>query len=162
MIEGISANDTIFGQATGPTQDLDKSAFMELLVAQMRNQDPMEPTSNDQFIAQLAQFSSLEEMQAVNENIVGLAVLQQSNALMSQLTDSSALIGMTVEYQDPVSGEPAVGQVASVKIEEGIAVLRIEGQDVPLASVSAVLGSEPPAGDGGDGEGDGTNEGDGE
>lgn len=159
MIEGISANDPIFGQATGPTQDLDKSAFMELLVAQMRNQDPMEPTSNDQFIAQLAQFSSLEEMQAVNENIVGLAVLQQSNALMSQLTDSSALIGMTVEYQDPVDGELAVGQVASVKIEDGIAVLRIDGQDVPLASVSAVLGSEPPTGDG---DGDGTSEGDGE
>lgn len=156
MIDGISANDPIYGQAAAQSQDLDKGAFMELLVAQMRNQDPMEPTSNDQFIAQLAQFSSLEEMQGVNENLVGLAVLQQSNALMSQLTDSSALIGMTVEYEDPLTGEVAVGQVASVKLEDGIAVLRIEGQDVPLASITAVLGTEP-----GDGS-DGSNEGDGE
>ncbi len=162
MIDGISANDPIFGQTAGPTQDLDKDAFMKLLVAQMRNQNPMEPTSNDQFIAQLAQFSSLEQMQVVNENLVGLAVLQQSNALMSQLTDSSVLIGMTVEYEDPASGEVVSGQVFSVKIEEGIAVLRIDGQDVPLASITAVLGTEPLDGGEGDGGDDTTDEGDGE
>ena len=162
MIGGISANDPIFGQTAGPTQELDKGAFMKLLVAQMRNQDPREPTSNDQFIAQLAQFSSLEQMQVVNENLVGLAVLQQSNALMSQLTDSSVLIGMTVEYEDPTSGQPVVGQVTSVKIEEGIAILRIDGQDVPLASITGVLGTEPPDGGEGDGGGGTTNDGDGE
>ena len=47
---------------------------------------------------------SLEEMQQLNENIVGLAVLQQSNALLSQLTSSSALIGQGVKYVDPDSG----------------------------------------------------------
>lgn len=143
MIEGISAADPVYGEPIDggrPTQDLGKDAFLQLLVSQMRNQNPLEPTSNDQFIAQLAQFSSLEEMQTVNENLVGLAVLQQSNALMAQLTDSSVLIGKHVQYDDPTSGESRVGSVGSVRLEEGMAILRIDGQDVPLANVTEVTG----------------------
>lgn len=143
MIDGISANDPVFGQAqAGGPQDLDKDAFMQLLIAQMKNQSPLDPTSNDEFIAQLAQFSSLEQMQVVNENLVGLAVLQQSNALMAQLTDSSALIGKSVRYDDPQSGESKEGTVASVKLEEGLAILRIDGQDIPLANVTEVTGEQ--------------------
>lgn len=144
MINGINASDPLsIGEPTGPSQELGQDAFLQLLISQMRNQDPLEPTSNDQFIAQLAQFSSLEEMEEVNENLLGLAVLQQSNALMSQLTDSSALIGRSVAYTHPVSGADAVGTVTSVKIEDGIAVLRIEGEDVPLVNVTEVTGDEP-------------------
>lgn len=150
MIEGISANDPVYGQAeaNGP-QDLDKDAFLQLLIAQMKNQSPLDPTNNEEFIAQLAQFSSLEQMQVVNENLVGLAVLQQSNALMSQLTDSSALIGKAVRYDDPETGESKEGTVASVKLEEGLAILRIDGQDVPLANVTEVTG-EPTVDEGSD------------
>ncbi|MFT4541478.1 MAG: flagellar basal-body rod modification protein FlgD [Planctomycetota bacterium] len=142
MIEGITNVEPGFGtQAPLAEQDLDKGAFMSLLVAQMRNQDPMKPTANDQFIAQLAQFSSLEEMEAVNKNLVGLAVLQQSNALMEQLTSSSALIGKTVEFVDPTSGEETSGQVDSVKLSDGIALLNINGRDVPLVNVTGVTGA---------------------
>jgi flagellar basal-body rod modification protein FlgD len=146
MIEGISSNDPVFGAQGRGTQDLDKGAFMELLVAQMRNQDPMAPTDNQQFIAQLAQFSSLEEMQGVNENLVALAFLQEGNAVLTQLTNSSALIGKNVSYTDPKSGEPAQGVVDSVKLADGVVLLHIAGQDVPLPAVTEVTGS------GGDGE----------
>ena len=125
-----------------PGGDLGKDAFMTLLVNQMRNQDPLAPTSNEDFIAQLAQFSSLEQMQELNDNILGLAVLQQSNALMSQLTDSSALIGREVQYFDPSTGEERTGLVDSVKIEEGIAILNLDGQDVPLVNVTEITGGE--------------------
>jgi len=143
MIQGISAGDSFPGsnQVTG-SNDLGKDAFMSLLVEQMKNQDPMAPTSNDEFIAQLAQFSSLEEMQVVNENLVALALLQQDNALMAQLTDSSALIGKSVTYLDPQSGEPTTGSVDSVRLQDGLALLRIDGNDVPLQNVTEVLGED--------------------
>ena len=137
-ITGISANDPIYG--TQPTADakLGRNAFMELLVSQLKNQDPLAPTSNDQMLAQLAQFSSLEQLEELNDNLVGLAVLQQSNALMDQLTSSSALIGQHVKYTDPDSGDEAWGNVSSVKITDGLAVLNIGGKDVPLVNVLEV------------------------
>jgi flagellar basal-body rod modification protein FlgD len=143
-ITGISATDpypTSTSTST-PAQpgELGKDAFMRLLVNQMRNQDPLSPTDSQAFVAQLAQFSSLEQMQSLNDNIVGLAVLQQNNALMAQLTQSSSLIGQEVRYTDPTSGDSVTGTVSTVKIKDGLAVLSIGGSDVPLASVSEVLG----------------------
>ncbi|MEZ5974630.1 MAG: flagellar hook capping FlgD N-terminal domain-containing protein [Planctomycetota bacterium] len=127
-------------QSTGGTA-LDRDAFMQLLIAQMRNQDPTEPTSNEQFIAQLAQFSSLEEMQGVNENLVALAALQQGNALMAQLTDASALIGNNVIYSNEL-GQEVQGLVESVRFEGGTVMLSVDGTSVPLSAVGAVTG--PP------------------
>ena len=140
-VSGIGTESPATLASALPDSALGKEAFLELLVTQLKNQDPLNPTSNEDMIAQLAQFSSLEEMQNLNENILGLAVLQQSNALLAQLTDSSALIGKSVAYIDPETGEQSSGVVDSVKIsEDGIAVLNIDGLDVPLANVLEVQG----------------------
>jgi flagellar basal-body rod modification protein FlgD len=147
-ISGISANTTATTSVgDAPEQTLGKDAFMKLLVSQLQNQDPTNPQSNEDFIAQLAQFSSLEQMTQLNDAFLGLAVLQQSNALMSQLTDSSALIGQTVQYTDQNTGAVSSGTVDSVKIEEGLAVLNIDGLDVPLFSVTEILGGDELAGE---------------
>ena len=149
MIEGISAGDSGLAGLDGSndSQALGRDAFMQLLVSQLQNQDPLAPTGHDEFVAQLAQFSSLDEMRGVNENLVALALLQQNNALLSQLTDGSALIGKTVTYVDPDSGESASGEVDSVRLEEGVAQLRIGERDIPLANVTEITG------DGGDDDG---------
>ena len=136
-IQGVSNNNTSYADAVGGSE-MGKEAFMELLVQQLKNQDPMSPMDNDKFIAQLTQLSELEGIQNLNENMVGLAMLQQGNALMSQLTQSSALIGKDVTYFSPETGEEQTGSVDSVKIEEGVAVLNIDGFDVPLGSVMEI------------------------
>ncbi|MFM7296505.1 MAG: flagellar hook assembly protein FlgD, partial [Planctomycetota bacterium] len=118
-------------------------AFMSLLVTQMKNQDPMEPTKNEEMLAQLAQFQSLEEMSDLNDNIVGLAVLQQSNAVLEQLTSSSALIGKDVRYVDPETEVETWGKVDAVRIDDGIAQLQIGGKNVPLGNVLEI--GAPPA-----------------
>ena len=69
---------------------LDKDAFLQLLVAQMKYQDPLEPTSNTEYISQLATFSELEEMQ----NLTSGMTLQRASGLVGQyvfmkVTDSS-------------------------------------------------------------------------
>jgi len=153
-ISGIASG--AFGLGTdgaATSKELGKDAFMKLLVSQLQNQDPINPQSNEDFIAQLAQFSSLEQMENLNDSFLGLAVLQQSNALMAQLTEGSALIGQNVVYQDPASGEVTSGTVETVRIQDGIAVLNVDGADVPLMQVIEITG---PA-DGG-GSTDGENE----
>jgi flagellar basal-body rod modification protein FlgD len=138
------------GAAAGlPTQSLDKSAFMELLVAQLQNQDPLEPASNEEFVGQLASFSSLEQLENLNDNFMTTVLINQSNALLGQMTEGSALIGQSVNWTDE-SGATGTGVVDSVKIKDGMAYLSVGGQDVALIDVTEVLGSggtDAPAGD---------------
>lgn len=145
-ISGISATDPFSGLTQAASQNMDKSAFMKLLVSQLQNQDPMSPVANEDFVAQLATFSSLEQLEGLNQNVVAMIALNQSNALLSQLTQSSALIGKEVTWQELESEATHTGTVESVKIVDGLAVLRIDGQDVPLATVTEVLGlTQDPA-----------------
>ena len=123
MIESLnSTTSTYSSSSTQETAnaDLDQADFMLLLVEQMKNQDPFEPMSNEAQLAQLAQFESLDQMEQLNENIVGLAVLQQENALAAQVADSSAIIGKQVSGTDIATGEQFEGIVESVTVQEGM------------------------------------------
>ena len=141
-IPGISANDpspTALGEIGFGTQELDRGAFLKLFVSQLRNQDPLDPVKNEDFVAQLATFSSLEQLEEMNDTLIASIALNQSNALLSQLTQSSNLLGKTVSWTDPETGYESEGTVDAVKIQNGLAVLRVGGRDVPLATVNEIL-----------------------
>ena len=89
-------------RAAQPQNEMGKDAFLQLLVTQLRYQDPLSPMENEAFLAQLAQFSSLEQMQQMNENFEASMLLTQS------LNNSSAagLIGKHVR----AAGDSAVLQ----------------------------------------------------
>lgn len=78
-----TASQESLAESRKSSSSLDKEAFLQLLVAQMKYQDPLEPTSNTEYISQLATFSSLEEMQNLNAtmttqqatNLVGKTVI---------------------------------------------------------------------------------------
>lgn len=71
---------------------LGKDAFLQLLVTQMKNQNPLDPQDNTQFVAQLAQFSSLESMQNLTSTVDTIAANYQS----SQALQASSLVGRSV------------------------------------------------------------------
>jgi len=60
------------------TQTLDKDDFLKLLVTQLQNQDPLNPTDSTEFVSQLAQFSSLEQLTSVNDNLKVVQLFDQS------------------------------------------------------------------------------------
>ncbi|MEM9382043.1 MAG: flagellar hook capping FlgD N-terminal domain-containing protein [Planctomycetota bacterium] len=157
MIDGIGVQDAALSLADArAAQTLDKDAFTQLLVTQLQNQDPLSPQTNEELAAQLAQFSSLEQMELVNENLVGLARLQQGNALVDQLTSASALVGQRVGYVDPETGEAVEGEVEYAKVQDGMVYLGIDGEDVPIVQVAEVLGDVGDGDELGNGEeGDG-------
>ena len=74
------------------TKTLGKDDFLRLLIAQLRNQDPLNPVPNNEFVAQTAQFSSLEQLQNMNKTLEGLAAQSGSGGAAS----ASALLGKTV------------------------------------------------------------------
>ncbi len=137
-IAGISANDYASGLEGQGDPSLDKDAFMQLLVAQMRNQDPTQPADSEQLAAQLAQFSSLEQLEQINENLTIIGLLDQNNALLSQLSESSSLIGNEITWEDPELGISGSGVVDSVQVIDGITYLKVDDNSVPLAFVTGV------------------------
>lgn len=68
--------------------ELDRTAFLQLLVTELKNQNPMDPVDNKEFIAQLAQFSALEGVQNLREAVDGLSSIEQGSAdTLRQMSD---------------------------------------------------------------------------
>jgi flagellar basal-body rod modification protein FlgD len=76
-IESVGSNQQTSQQVASSvskaTSEIGTSQFLQLLVAQLKNQDPLNPVDNQQFIAQLATFSSLEQLISINQGITKLA-----------------------------------------------------------------------------------------
>ena len=111
--------------------NMDKDAFLELLVAQMKYQDPLEPTSNTEFISQYAQFSQVEQMQ----NMAG----------SMDLSRASALVGQEVYIKTTTSaGETKYvqGKVDYVVYENGKAYLSIDESLYSLDDLDSVVDKE--------------------
>ena len=79
-------------QTNTGSNELGKNEFMELMIAQLKNQNPLEPQDNGEFISQLAQFSSLEEMQGLSGSVDDMA----SQFRSTQALQASAMVGRTV------------------------------------------------------------------
>ena len=110
--------------------DLGKDAFLKLLVAQLKYQDPSNPTDNSQFIAQTAQYSTVEKLA---EMATG-----QKDLLTAQLQlGASNLIGRSVTYVG-AEGTLASGIVTSATFSGSTPTLRVGDMDVALSSVKEV------------------------
>ncbi len=71
---GSTYNDqSVSSTVSKSSQEIDQTEFLNLLVAQLKNQDPLNPMDNQEFIAQLATFSSLEQLISINEGVTKLA-----------------------------------------------------------------------------------------
>lgn len=112
--------------------ELDKEAFLQLLVAQMQYQDPLEPTDNTEYVSQLANFSSLEQMTNMSEALSNMS-------LASDLQRASNLVGNYATVD--VNGQSLTGKVDAVEYKDGTAYLSIEGNLYPLSSLKETIDS---------------------
>lgn len=113
---------------SGSTSGMDKDAFLQLLVAQMRYQDPLEPTSNTEYISQYAQFSQVEQLQNV--------------AQASDLARATQLVGQEVYIKTTTSAgdtKYVQGRVDYVVYENGKAYLSIEEKLYSLEDLDTVV-----------------------
>ena len=93
-LNGSLSGLNIRNKQAGDTQEneLGQTAFLELMITQLNNQDPLSPQDNGEFISQLAQFSSLEGVQRLNENFESFA----SNFTSNRALQASSLVGRSV------------------------------------------------------------------
>jgi flagellar basal-body rod modification protein FlgD len=122
-----TVQQAVTGSQSNSSSILGKDAFLRLLVTQLANQDPTNPMEDREFIAQMAQFSSLEQMNNVANELRGL------RQLFSLSTD---LIGKSIEWQ----GTDGVlsGKVDSILLRDGATVVVVGDHEVGLDSIIRV------------------------
>lgn len=104
-----------------------KQQFLQLLMTQLKNQDPTAPFDSQKMLAQQAEFASLEQMQNLNTNFVTLMAMQN----VSQGTN---LIGKNVVATDN-TGAAVSGQVTGIKFENGVATLKVQVNPTTIVDV---------------------------
>ena len=104
--------------ATSTSQSsLGQEDFLKILTTQLNYQDPLKPMDNQQFMAQMAQFSSLEQTRTMNDNIETLLMIQSA-------TQSVGLLGRTVEVS--TDSGTVVGSVTSLRFSNGQPLLTVK------------------------------------
>ena len=130
-VGGVGSTATTTATSTVTRSDqMGKDVFLQLLVAQMRYQDPNSPTSTTEFMSQTATFTQVEKLEQIAAQNASMVALQRS-------LGAGALVGQTVSYTDE-KGATVTGTVGSVRIsgEEPSAV--VGGVDVPIGRLTEV------------------------
>ncbi len=130
---------------------LGKDAFLQILITQLQNQDPTSPMDDKEFISQMAQFSSLEQMQNMTKAMESLLDSQKQTQLMSYTT----FVGKEVKWHEVTdktdeAGKPivneGVGTVVEVKFKDGEPLFVLDGgKEITTGNISSILGDKEGA-----------------
>ncbi|GIO96321.1 hypothetical protein J14TS5_14070 [Paenibacillus lautus] len=114
----------------GNGQELGKDQFLSILITQLRHQDPLQPMQDREFIAQMAQFTSLEQLMNINT---------QLTAMSQSLGAASSLIGKQISWMfKPEDGSESVmksGIVDSIIVREGVHYAKVGDSEVSLDQI---------------------------
>lgn len=126
----IELNDKVLTKSEKKvSSDLGKDDFLNLLVTQLRYQDPLNPMDDKSFIAQMAQFSTLEQMQNLNGSMTQIKAFSLvGKSVVASIVDASTKEARQIE-----------GLVTAVKINSGKAFIVVGDEDIPVDSVVEVV-----------------------
>ncbi|EES75058.1 flagellar hook capping protein [Paenibacillus sp. oral taxon 786 str. D14] len=130
-------------KASTKSNELGKDAFLKLMIAQMQNQDPLSPMDNTQMVAQIAQFTSVEQLTNISEQIA---------ALGESLGNDSGLIGKEVTWvtetktgnYDVSTGKAEViiekesGIVESIIVRSGVHYVKVGDKEIKISDIEQV------------------------
>jgi flagellar basal-body rod modification protein FlgD len=128
----LTTNDAITSAAT---QTLSEQDFLNLLVTQMTQQDPLNPETNEDLLSQMVGFSTLASNTTTQTDMGQLAAGQT-------FSEATALIGSQVNLQVDANGDTAQGVVSGVDASSGTAQIVVNGQSYSLGQLLSVT---PPA-----------------
>lgn len=138
MIEGIGSSSAAPTQVDNTLGQLGTDAFLQLLVAQLRYQNPLAPTDGAAMLQQTATFTQVETLQAIAE-------INQQLMGFQQVTMGLGLVGKEVDAIT-ADGNPVTGEVTSMRFTVDGPFLRIDdGSEIPMENVVSV---RPAASDG--------------
>ncbi len=139
-------NETAYNKANSNSKvsTSDKDMFLSLMLKQMQNQDPTEPTDNQQWLSQLAQYSSLEQMSQMNEGLTSLSKalesLSNNVAQNSGISQTLSLIGKEVDIVPDTEkpNETITGTVTEATFVDGTGKIKVNGKYYSIANVQNI------------------------
>lgn len=127
---------------------LDKQDFLNLMVAQLRYQDPMSPMQDTDFMTQWIQWSVLEELQQLNQGLTDLAskigdlgaagTSDSAQGQAEQVLQASALLGRIIEATPSGSGQVVSGIVSEISVDNGVPTLMVDGTAIHIEDVTRI------------------------
>ncbi len=125
-----SFNAGLEAQHLGSKNAMDEADFLNLLITQLKNQDPTNPVNDKEFIGQMAQFTSLKQMNNMSTSL---------NQFVREFsfTKAVALVNKEIDWTDD-TGHAQTGIVDSIKVRAGDTFLNVGGTEVRLEQVSEV------------------------
>ena len=122
----------VSGVAGVASSAVNKDEFLKLFVAQLKNQSPLDPLKGHEFIAQLAQFSTVEQLTSLNSSFADEFRFQQ-------LLGGGDLVGRNATYVDTAFGGVFQGVIQGSKIIDGITSVTINNQDIPITDLTGIF-----------------------
>jgi flagellar basal-body rod modification protein FlgD len=122
---------------TRSSTEMDKDTFLKLMVAQLKYQDPLSPADPQQFLAQTAQFTSVEKLEHI-----ATQVSEQTWAMA--LNTASGLVGQEITFLR-MDGTTGKGVVSSATTDPQGIVLNVGDEEVPLGAITKIAPSSPTA-----------------
>jgi flagellar basal-body rod modification protein FlgD len=132
-VSGLGSNtSTSSTTGTDSLASISQTEFLQLLLAQLQNQNPLDPMSDTDFATQLADLSEVGSLDSVNTSVSDLVQVQQ-------LSSAADLIGSTATYTPTGSTSSSEGQVTGMTVQsDGTADLTIDGTNVPLSQINSI------------------------
>jgi flagellar basal-body rod modification protein FlgD len=118
--------------STNSFQSLTAQDFLNMMVAELQNQDPTNPTDSSQILQEVSQIDAIQSNTQLTTTLQGVQLGQS-------IATASALIGMSVVGTD-ANGNAVSGTVSSASINSGAAQLQIGSSSIPLSNVTQVNG----------------------
>ncbi|AIQ64449.1 flagellar hook capping protein [Paenibacillus stellifer] len=115
---------------------LGKDQFLKILITQLQNQDPMQPMEDKEFIAQMAQFSSVEQLMNIST---------QLNTLNQSLGAVSGLIGKNVSWLDASTSLEQSGIVDSIVVSSGVQYAIVGKDKIALTDITKIQNADTAA-----------------
>ncbi|MFC4355261.1 flagellar hook capping FlgD N-terminal domain-containing protein [Chryseomicrobium palamuruense] len=123
------------------SRGLGQDAFMKILIAQLRNQNPLEPMKDADFIAQMAQFTSLEQLTSLNKTMTSYTERMNGKSM----ADYAEMIGKQISWKVPDTDTTESGIIQSIIQEEGKYFAQLQNSDQRIALDTVYLLESAPA-----------------
>lgn len=125
----------------------DSSMFLNLMLQQLKNQDPTQPTDNTEWLSQLAQYSSLEQMTQMNTGLTNcmnyISAMYKDMSMNAEITQTLSMIGKEVTITIPDKNDSSkttevTGKVTEANFKDGTGKVKVNGEYYSISNITSI------------------------